>query len=629
VAVRTLSVVTVHCVHQSSFDHSLPISTCGADVAFTSRYTWSDGTEGLGRSLAMSATSLKEGTGNGKSVRDLLDEARSVENDDMIRSRSLVQQARVLARSIGDQPAEAEALYRLASVTYQLGQLDEAFGLALEARDLARRCAAPVVEVWALNLVGVVHHQAGNYSQALESLLQALEIYRSAADLADLGNLLNTIAAVHHSLRDTDRAIVTYEAALEANRKSPRRGFDAITLANMAKVRAERQENLLAVSLGEAALEIAREHLPEHVAEILANLAEAYADLHLLPQANACLDEADESLSRIAAQLTRTQPMALLAVLIARARVRIANGEDPEAITILERAVVVAQEGEFSDMELVAHGLLADVLKSLGRYEEALLHREACTRIHETIFNRDTDLRIKTLQITHDTLAARDQAELLRVRTTELEELVTARTQDLEEQHYEAFERLAAIAEYRDPDSGEHSSRVGELAAELALQLNEDRSWAEELRLAGRLHDVGKVGVPDAILQKPGALTDAEFEIMKTHTTVGATVFAGSKSTLILLAAEVAISHHERWDGSGYPSGAAGTAIPLSGRIVAVADVYDALVTAHRYKHAWTSQEAVEHILAGKGTQFEPRIVDALIEVIARRNATPAPATDG
>ena len=575
----------------------------------------------------MSATSLKEGAGNGKSVRDLLDEARSAENDDMIRSRSLVQQARVLARSNGDQPAEAEALYRLASVTYQLGQLDEAFGLALEARDLARRCAAPVVEVWALNLVGVVHHQAGNYSQALESVLQALEIYRSTDDLADLGNLLNTIAAVHHSLRDTDRAIVTYEAALEANRKSPRRGFDAITLANMAKVRAERREHLLAVSLGEGALEIAREHLPEHVAEILANLAEAYAEIHLLPQANACLDEADDSLNRIAAPLTRTQPMAQLAVLIARGRVNIATGDAAGAITVLERAVVVAQQGDFSDMELVAHGLLADLLKSLGRYEEALLHREACSRIHERIFNRDTDLRIKTLQITHDTLAARDQAELLRVRTTELEELVTARTQDLEEQHYEAFERLAAIAEYRDPDSGEHSSRVGELAAELALQLNEPRSWAEELRLAGRLHDVGKVGVPDAILQKPGSLTDAEFEIMKTHTTVGATVFAGSKSTLILLAAEVAISHHERWDGSGYPAGAAGTAIPLSGRIVAVADVYDALVTVHRYKHAWTSQEAVDHIVAGKGTQFEPRIVDALIEVIARRNAVTPPST--
>ncbi len=579
----------------------------------------------------MSAISLKEGAGSGKSVRDLLDEARTAEPDDLIRARSLVQQARVLARSNEDQQGEAEALYRLASVTYQLGQLDEAFGLALEARDLARRCAAPVVEVWALNLVGIVHHQAGNYSQALENLLQALEIYRSTADLADLGNLLNTIAAVHHSLRDTDRAIVTYEAALEANRKSPRRGFDAITLANMAKVRAERQENLLAVSLGEAALELAREHLPEHVAEILANLAEAYAELQLLPQANACLDQADESLSHIAAQLTRTSPMALVSVQIARGRVCIATGDPAEAITALERAVTVAQQNEFSDLELVGHGLLAEVFKSLGRYEEALLHREACTKIHERIFNRDTDLRIKTLQISHDTLAARDQAELLRVRTTELEELVTARTQDLEEQHYEAFERLAAIAEYRDPESGEHSSRVGELAADLALQLGQDLSWSEDLRLAGRLHDVGKVGVPDAILQKPGALTEAEFEIMKTHTTVGATVFAGSRSALIQLAAEVAISHHERWDGSGYPAGLAGEAIPMSGRLVAVADVYDALVTVHRYKHAWTSADAVSHIVAGKGTQFDPHIVDALVEVIARRDAaasSPSPAED-
>jgi len=573
----------------------------------------------------MSAISLEEGASSGKSVRGLLDDARTAEADDLIRSRSLVQQARVLARSTGDQPGEAEALYRLASVTYQLGQLDEAFGLALEARDLARRCAAPVVEVWALNLVGIVHHQAGNYSQALESLLQALEIYRSTSDLNDLGNLLNTIAAVHHSLRDTDRAIVTYEAALEANRKSPRRGFDAITLANMAKVRAERQENLLAISLGEAALEIAREHLPEHVAEILANLAEAYADLQLLPQATACLDEADESLARIAAQLTRTPPAAQVAVLIARGRVCIAQTDIGNAIATLERAVAVAQQNDFADIELVAHGLLAEVLKSLGRYEEALQHREASARIHEQIFNRDTDLRIKTLQISHDTLAARDQAELLRVRTTELEELVTARTQDLEEQHYEAFERLAVIAEYRDPDSGEHSSRVGELAYEIALALGEDGGWADELRLAGRLHDVGKVGVPDSILQKPGALTDAEFEIMKTHTTIGATVFAGSRSTLIQLAAEVAISHHERWDGSGYPFGLAADKIPLSGRIVAVADVYDALVTVHRYKHAWTSSDAVDHMVAGKGTQFEPRIVDALVDVIAARKAAADP----
>ncbi len=569
----------------------------------------------------MSATSLREGAGSGKSVRDLLDEARTTEGDDLVHSRALVQQARVLARSNSDQQGEAEALYRLSSVTYQLGELDEAFGLALEARDLARRCGAPMVEVWALNLVGIVHHQAGNFSQALESLLQAVEIYRSMADLDDLGNLLNTVAAVHHSLRDTDRAIVTYEAALEANRKSPRRGFDAITLANMAKVRSERKENLLAVSLGEAALEIAREHLPEHVAEILANLAEAYAELQMLTRANACLDEADESLNRMSTQSTRASPMALVAVQLARGRVCIATNDTTLAINTLENAVEIASQNEFADMELVAHGLLAEIFKGLGCFEKALFHREESTRIHEQIFDRDTDLRIKTLQISHDTLAARDQAELLRVRTTELEELVTARTQDLEEHHYEAFERLAVIAEYRDPDSGEHSSRVGELAAELAIQLGESRVWAEELRLAGRLHDVGKVGVPDSILQKPGPLTEEEFEVMKTHTTIGATVFSGSRSTLIQLAAEVAQSHHERWDGKGYPAGLTGERIPLSGRIVAVADVYDTLITVHRYKLAWSSTDAVNHVVAGRGTQFEPRIVDALVEVIAAREA--------
>jgi putative two-component system response regulator len=109
-----------------------------------------------------------------------------------------------------------------------------------------------------------------------------------------------------------------------------------------------------------------------------------------------------------------------------------------------------------------------------------------------------------------------------------------------------------------------------------------------------------------------------EFEIMKTHTTIGATVFAGSQSPLIQLAAEVALSHHERWDGSGYPAGLAGESIPLSGRVVAVADVYDALIRAHRYKQAWSPDDAAEYIVAGSGIQFEPRIVDALLQVLAR-----------
>jgi tetratricopeptide (TPR) repeat protein len=379
----------------------------------------------------MSAASVIEGAGSGQSVRDLLDQARAAEGADLIAARSLIQQARVLARSTADAPGEAEALYRLASVSYRLGYPDEAFGLALEARDAARGCSAVNVEVWSLTLVGVVHYQAGNYSQALENLLQALEIHRTTDDLVDQSNLLNTIAAVHHSMRDTDRAIVTYEAALEANRRHLRPEFDAVALANMAKVRAERHENLLAVSLGEAALELAREHLPEDVPEILSNLAEAYAEMHLVPRAKACLDEADAVLLGLAEHPEPTQSSVLVAVRVARGRVCLADDDLPGAVTVLEGAADLAAKFGLKEQQLVIHELLADVLKRLGQFEEALAHREASYRVHTEVFNRDTDLRIKTLQIAHDTVAARDQAELLRIRTTELERLVSSRTEEL------------------------------------------------------------------------------------------------------------------------------------------------------------------------------------------------------
>ena len=279
------------------------------------------------------------------------------------------------------------------------------------------------------------------------------------------------------------------------------------------------------------------------------------------------------------------------------------------------------------ESELRAHTELAQAYKQLGQFEEALVHQEARFTQHEALFSRGTDLRIKTLQIAHDTEAARQQAEILRLRTGELEALVRGRTYDLEEYQLEAFQRLAVLAEFRDTDTGEHTIRVGDLSAEIALQLGEPDEWSSQLRLAGRLHDIGKVAVPDSILLKPGPLTSDEFDVMKTHTTIGAEILAGSSSPLIQLASEVALNHHERWDGTGYPSGLLATDIPLSGRIVTVADVYDALTSHRTYKHAWTPLEAVQYILGARGAQFEPRIVDAFIAVF-RRNHPDVPLDD-
>src|SRR5262249_41163630 len=135
---------------------------------------------------------------------------------------------------------------------------------------------------------------------------------------------------------------------------------------------------------------------------------------------------------------------------------------------------------------------------------------------------------------------------------------------------------------------------------------------AELIRLAAPLHDIGKVGVPDAVIRKPARLTDAEFQEIKAHTTIGASILEGSRSDVLRMAYTIAISHHERWDGLGYPNGLSGDEIPLPGRIVSVADVFDALVHARPYKEPWPVCRALDEIMSCSGTQFDPQVVQAL-----------------
>jgi putative two-component system response regulator len=166
-------------------------------------------------------------------------------------------------------------------------------------------------------------------------------------------------------------------------------------------------------------------------------------------------------------------------------------------------------------------------------------------------------------------------------------------------------------AEYRDDNTREHTERVGDLAARLARQCGHDDRTVWLVRQAAPLHDLGKIAIPDTVLLKPGSLTTEEFEVVKTHAVLGARVLAGSASELLVTAERVARSHHERWDGSGYPDGLAGDVIPLEGRLVHVADVFDVLVHERPYKESWTVEAAAEEIRRGAGTQFDPRVVDA------------------
>jgi putative two-component system response regulator len=206
-----------------------------------------------------------------------------------------------------------------------------------------------------------------------------------------------------------------------------------------------------------------------------------------------------------------------------------------------------------------------------------------------------------------------------------LEKRVRERTEELEKAQMEVLQRLALAAEYRDDDTRLHTRRVGMIAKRIAQALDLPPEQADLILHASPLHDIGKIGIPDSILLKHGKLTDDEFTIMKEHTVIGGNILSKSNSFFIRLAEEITMTHHERWDGTGYPSQLAGEEIPLVGRIVSVADVFDALTHDRPYKRAWTIEEAISEIKSQSGRQFDPTIVQAFLKSLPEESLYSSP----
>lgn len=192
-----------------------------------------------------------------------------------------------------------------------------------------------------------------------------------------------------------------------------------------------------------------------------------------------------------------------------------------------------------------------------------------------------------------------------RVRT----HLSLVRMDELRETRLQIVQRLGRAAEYKDNETGLHVIRMSHFSQLLALAAGCSPAWAEDLLNAAPMHDVGKIGIPDAVLRKPGPLDADEWATMRRHPEIGAEIIGEHPSGVLQLAREIALAHHEKWDGSGYPRGLAGEAIPLSARIVAIADVFDALTTRRPYKEPWPVQDALDHIAAQAGKHFDPALV--------------------
>lgn len=204
--------------------------------------------------------------------------------------------------------------------------------------------------------------------------------------------------------------------------------------------------------------------------------------------------------------------------------------------------------------------------------------------------------------------ALKDQNRLLEVKVRE-------RTREIKDTQLEIVSRLARAAEYRDGTTGLHIVRMSRYCAALAEAAGFSEDRCELIQHASTLHDVGKIGIPDYILLKPGRLTPQEREIIKTHTTIGAELLAGHSSELMETARAICLTHHERWDGEGYPRGLRGPEIPIEGRICCLCDVFDALTSQRPYKTAWPVEEALEEIRRGRDKAFDPRLADLFMEI--------------
>ena len=214
---------------------------------------------------------------------------------------------------------------------------------------------------------------------------------------------------------------------------------------------------------------------------------------------------------------------------------------------------------------------------------------------------------------THNLLQTRYLQLQLQGQNASLDQAVRDRTRELDEARIESLTVLAAVGEFHDDETHEHTRRVGVAAAQIAQALELADAFISDIHAAAPLHDIGKIAVPRQILRKPGALTDEERQIMMRHAEIGEQILSSAVSPVFVMAAEIARSHHENWDGNGYPDGRGGEEIPLAGRITAVADVFDALTHARPYKPAWEIDKALDLITQEAGHKFDPRMVSAFM----------------
>jgi putative nucleotidyltransferase with HDIG domain len=507
-----------------------------------------------------------------------------------------------------------------------------------------------------LRTLGYAHHCIGNSIVAAPYLVQAKTLFEQSEDHTESIGCLLDLCITFFELGDLQEALNTCENALEKAKII--KDFKGVRVGQRHLGRI-----LLEFKQFEEALEQFRTSIPHPISSNSDRMELAWVQIHTaraqlgiykinneVAFANSAY-KLTERVSRFARK--RGDDNLLAEAQVTAAEIYLQRGRLEQASAAIETAFYVAQQGGIQGLEAQAlalksqvafaqnkvdfglelawqalemfaqqqarpaiariHETLANTLRNLGMFQEAFKHLEAHHEEVKRIHNQIAQNRANLMSMQLEFEKTKVELEVNQRKNEELELLVSERTQELEASQVEMIERLAIAAEFRDAETGEHTKRVGDMCAEIASRLGWKPRDVELLRQAARLHDIGKIAIPDGILLKPGRLTDDEREIINTHTLQGAKMLEHGHSELVRLAHVIALTHHEHWDGQGYPRGIAGQEIPMVGRIVALADVFDALTHPRPYKNAWTITEAVAEIKRQSGRHFDPMVVEVFL----------------
>jgi putative two-component system response regulator len=506
-------------------------------------------------------------------------------------------------------------LFDVAQYFYISGHAFEAIEPAIAAVDLATHAHNNALHRKALNFLGAVYADTGNISGAVESYAQSLEIAQQIGEregeCAVWGNLG---VALLYAAQYND-AIACLEHAIELAGVDPSlKKYRTAALSNVALCCLHLEDFSRGLRASETCLRESDE--PHSAPELVARVLRENNYSRLLLEVNAVekAGERCEIARRYAARSKSSR--AEIAASIAEGLYEVHAGRVDVGISRLTNTLERARL-----LKSMLRDTLAALVKAyelIGQPQRALIYlREMIDAMRKT----QQENALKHVGLHMERLGQRpSDDEQLATRLERHEAALRGKVaeQELFRSRIEMLERLAVTAELRDDSTGEHSYRVGKLASLLAQEFGCDDDTCYMIELAARLHDIGKIGVPDAILLKPDKLNDAERHIMRTHTTVGAELLSKSNIPHMQMAEEIARHHHEWWDGSGYPGNLSGSAIPLSARITALADVFDALTHARPYKIAWPIEAALDEIAELKGSQFDPQLTDLFIVLIGR-----------